>query len=239
MTAISIKGTTGNVKSRREGGDIIVEKTIEKAVVTETHQGAGKRVKGKQKPRELITLSAADVKGLEQETAEKIKEAMKDGKEATKKQLQLMNKATNDYGEMLERKHKAAEENMAAKMETIANKLTAAKQATKETAKAKTKIQGQLDKARAELNSIEAEKKERKERKEREKEAEKEEKEKEREKRKREKSMARPTREKSVVRPTREKSVVRPTREKSVAPDTRRGKSGARASKDTERTEER
>ena len=50
--------------------------------------------------------------------------------------------------------------------------------------------------------------------------------------------MARPTREKSVVRPTREKSVVRP-REKSVAPDTRRGKSEARASKDTERTEER
>ena len=131
MPAISIKGTTGNVKSRREGGDIIVEKTIDKGVITETHKGEGRRVKGKQKPREVITLSAADVKGIEKDTEEKIQAALKAGKETTKRQLQLMNTETNKYGEMLEKKHKAAAKKMTAKVKTIANRLASAKQEAK------------------------------------------------------------------------------------------------------------
>ncbi len=151
MPAISIKGTTGNVKSRREGGDIIVEKTIEKAVVTETHQGEGKRVKGKQKPRELITLSVADVKGFEKDTAEKIKEAVKDGKEATKKQLQLMNTQTNEYGEKLEKKHKAAVKKMTIKVKQLTKQL----EGVKETGKVEEqKLKGEGDKAKAELRKL-------------------------------------------------------------------------------------
>ena len=62
MPTLSIKGATGTVKTRREGANVVVEKTIDKAVLVETHKGDGKRVNGKQAPGKPITLSAAEVK---------------------------------------------------------------------------------------------------------------------------------------------------------------------------------
>ncbi len=68
MPTISIKGTTGTVKSRRQGANVIVEKTIEKGVITEAHKGTGKRIRGKQAA--IISLSAEDAKGFENAAAE-------------------------------------------------------------------------------------------------------------------------------------------------------------------------
>ena len=88
MPMISIKGTTGATKSKRVGNTIVVEKTIEKGLLKETHQEPGRRVTGKQSAKELITLSAKDIKALTRDAEGK-------GKEATKKQLMNMNLAAN------------------------------------------------------------------------------------------------------------------------------------------------
>jgi hypothetical protein len=81
MPTLSIKGATGTVKTRREGGNVVVEKTIDKAVLIETHKGDGKRVKGKQTPGKPITLSAEDVKGFENNTEARIRETLSAGQE--------------------------------------------------------------------------------------------------------------------------------------------------------------
>ena len=200
MPAISIKGTTGTVKSRRDGANIIVEKTIEKGVITETHKGTGKRIRGKQAA--VITLSAEDAKGFENATAEVLQDAYRG-----------MNVMTNKFGATLEAKHTATMKKMTQRVKTMNSKLTAAKEATKAAVTAKAKFVADVEKGLKEK----AEKKEKRD-KERE-----EEKEKEKEKKKREKSAERAKRDKSVARPTeakRDKSVARPTeakRDKSVA----------------------
>ncbi len=57
MPTLSIKGATGTVKTRREGGNVVVEKTIDKAVLVETHKAEGRRVTGKQTPGKPVTLT--------------------------------------------------------------------------------------------------------------------------------------------------------------------------------------
>jgi hypothetical protein len=51
MPAISIKGTTKNVTGKKEGANIIIQKTLEGGTLVETYEG-NKRTKGKQTPKE-------------------------------------------------------------------------------------------------------------------------------------------------------------------------------------------
>ncbi len=88
MPAISLKGTTGTIKSRRQGGDIVVEKTINKAVITETHKGQGRRIKGKQADRSVVTLTPEEVNGFDRDTQRKIQIAFDAVRDESKKKLQ-------------------------------------------------------------------------------------------------------------------------------------------------------
>ncbi len=122
MPAISIKGTTRTVKSRRVGTDIIVEKTIEKGVITETNTGGdNSRVTGKQNPKEVITLSAAEVTGIGNDLEEKIQKGLADSVARNKTQLQHMNTQANRHAEILETQHKAAVKKPASDIPTAVN----------------------------------------------------------------------------------------------------------------------
>mgnify|MGYP000541598003 FL=1 len=106
MPVISIKGTTGVVKSRREGANVIVEKQID-AIITEKHVGIGKRLIGKHRP--ILTLSAEDVKGFDANTEAKLRAAS-----------QYMNDQTNKYGAALEKKHKEEVKKMTQRVKAVA-----------------------------------------------------------------------------------------------------------------------
>ena len=138
MPAITLKGATGDVKTRREGNTVIVEKTIDKAVLVETHKAGGKRVTGKQTPGKPVTLTAADLKGFEADTQARIKEAVKVGREENKKAILWLNEQANQYGATLEKKlaaeekkHKAETKKTAARMKLLTNTVVKTKQANK------------------------------------------------------------------------------------------------------------
>ena len=99
MPTISIKGTTGTTKSKRVGNTIVVEKTIEKALLKETHQGQGRRVTGKQAAQEIVTFSAKEVRAL-------TKEAEKKADEKIKKHITAMNIAANKAMQKMEATHR-------------------------------------------------------------------------------------------------------------------------------------
>mgnify|MGYP000727365119 CR=1 FL=1 len=138
MPMISLKETTGTTKSKRVGNTIVVEKTIEKGLLKETHQEPGRRVTGKQSAKELVTLSAKEIKAL-------TKEAEAKGDEKTKKQLMNMNIAANKVTGKMEASHRAA-------MKTVSDKLA--------------RTETDRNKLQAELNNMVEAKKEKKERKE-------------------------------------------------------------------------
>jgi microcystin-dependent protein len=95
MPAIVLKAETGTTKSRREGNTTIVEKTVEKGVLTETHTGAGHRLKGKQAGKQTVTLSTAELK------------ALKAGKAASVTQVANINIQANKFMGQMEASHKA------------------------------------------------------------------------------------------------------------------------------------
>jgi len=65
MPKVVITGNTTKVTAARFGNDIVLRKKIVDAKLTETHRAApNKRVNGKQKDTEVLTLSAADQKAL-------------------------------------------------------------------------------------------------------------------------------------------------------------------------------
>ena len=65
MPKVSITGNSTAVVAKRFGGDIVLQKKLVDAKITETHRAApNKRVNGKQKDTEVLTLSAADQKAL-------------------------------------------------------------------------------------------------------------------------------------------------------------------------------
>jgi hypothetical protein len=95
MPAIVLKAETGTTKSRREGNTTIVEKTVEKGVLTETHTGPGHRLNGKQGAKQTITLSTAELK------------ALKGDKAASVKQVANINIQANKFMGQMEAAHKA------------------------------------------------------------------------------------------------------------------------------------
>ncbi len=142
MPTLSIKGATGTVKTRRAGGNVIVEKTIDKAILVETHKAGGKRVTGKQTPGKPVTLTAADLKGFETDTQARIKEAVKVGKEENKKAISWLNEQANQYGATLEKKleaetkkHTAETKKTAARMKLLTNTVVKTRQANKKLTK--------------------------------------------------------------------------------------------------------
>jgi chromosome segregation ATPase len=118
MPAISIKGTTKNVTGRKEGTNIVIEKTIQGGTLIETY--AGKRVNGKQAPGEKIALSAIEIDKLLSGTKNELNTFANKvlDKEVTKRNTQV--KKLDD------------------KVKTLTNKLAAVKQATKTQASAQT-----------------------------------------------------------------------------------------------------
>ncbi len=95
MPAILLKAQTGTTKSRREGNKTIIEKTVEKGVLTETHTDTSKRLRGKQSANQTVTLSAAEIKALDKVNDEKIAKGLGAGKAANARQLANMNIAAN------------------------------------------------------------------------------------------------------------------------------------------------
>ena len=93
MPAIVLKAETGTTKSRREGNTTIVEKTVEKGVLTETHTGVGHRLNGKQGAKQTVTLSTAELK------------ALKGDKAAGAKQVANINIQANKFMGQLEAVH--------------------------------------------------------------------------------------------------------------------------------------
>ncbi len=165
MPEIVIKGKTGTVKTRRVGTAIVVEKTIERGVITETHKGEGKRVTGKRNPKEVITLTATEVKGLGNDTEEKLKKAMADEKEANLQNMHNMNMIANRHAAMLETAHKAVVKKLTARMNTLANKLAGERHDSKANVSAWTNTKTQRDAAKAVVNTMTTYKKEKKDKK--------------------------------------------------------------------------
>ena len=99
MPTISLKGTTGTTKSKRVGNTIVVEKTIEKALLKETHQGQGRRVTGKQAAQEIVTFSAKEVRALSKEAETKADEKIK-------KHITAMNISANKAMQKMETTHR-------------------------------------------------------------------------------------------------------------------------------------
>ena len=65
MPKVVITGNSTKVTAARFGNDIVLKKKLVDAKITETHRAApNKRVNGKQKDTEVLTLSAADQKAL-------------------------------------------------------------------------------------------------------------------------------------------------------------------------------
>ncbi len=113
MPAIVLKAQTGTTKSRREGNTTIIEKTVEKGLLTESHTDPGRRLKGKQAAKQTVTFSAAEMKAFDKSNDEKIE---KGRKAATAKTLASMNAQANRYGAVLEANHRA-------EMKILADKL--------------------------------------------------------------------------------------------------------------------
>ena len=156
MPTLSIKGATGTVKTRREGSNVVVEKTIDKAVLVETHKAEGKRVTGKQTPGKPITLTAAELKGFENDTQTRIREAVKEGREENKKAISWLNEQANQYGATLEKKleaetkkHKAETKKTAARMKLLTNTVVKTKQANKKMVK-----NPEIDKVKTGMNAF-------------------------------------------------------------------------------------
>ena len=116
MPAILLKAQTGTTKSRREGNKTIVEKTVEKGVLTETHTDTSHRLKGKQSAKQTVTLSAAEIKAFDKVNDEKIEKGLRAGKAANAKQLANMNTQANKSVGQLEASHRAALKLMADKL---------------------------------------------------------------------------------------------------------------------------
>ncbi len=96
--------------------DIISLKTIDRAVITEIHKGEGKRAKGKQAPAKPITLSAEEMKGLENSTQERIREAIREDVAETKRAVAGINEQANRFAARLEQKHKKEAKKMKTQM---------------------------------------------------------------------------------------------------------------------------
>jgi hypothetical protein len=62
MPAISIKGTTKDVRGRKEGASYVVERTIQGGTLIETYPT--KRVTGKQAPGDKVKLMTGDIEKI-------------------------------------------------------------------------------------------------------------------------------------------------------------------------------
>jgi hypothetical protein len=111
MPAISIKGTTKNVTGRKEGSNIVIEKTIQGGTLIETY--AGKRANGKQAPGAKMALSAVEI--------ENILAGNKND----------MNSFANKVMDKEVKKHKKETTMLDTRVKTLTNKLAAVKQARK------------------------------------------------------------------------------------------------------------
>ena len=116
MPAILLKAQTGTTKSRREGNKTIVEKTVEKGVLTETHTDTSHRLKGKQSAKQTVTLSAAEIKAFDKGNDEKIEKGLRAGKAGAAKTLAGMNAQANKLVGQLEAAHRAELKVMADKV---------------------------------------------------------------------------------------------------------------------------
>ena len=108
MPAIVLKAQTGTTKSRKDGNKTIVEKTVEKGVLTETHTDTTHRLRGKQSAKQSVTLSAAELKAFGKGNDEKIEAGLRSGKAANAKTLANMNTQANKAVGQLEASHRAA-----------------------------------------------------------------------------------------------------------------------------------
>ena len=123
MPAIVLKAQTGTTKSRKDGNKTIVEKTVEKGVLTETHTDTTHRLRGKQSAKQSVTLSAAELKAFGKGNDEKIEAGLRSGKAANAKTLANMNTQANKSVGELEAYHKAALKLMSDKLATTAFEL--------------------------------------------------------------------------------------------------------------------
>jgi hypothetical protein len=127
MPAIAITAKAGEPKSKRVGQTIVVEKQI-KGVIIETHKAdAGKRVTGKKSTEDIITLTREDAKALGRETDEKIRQALAEGKEENRKQLEDVSAYANKHADSLINAHNAAMKKMTTKLAVVTGRLAAAR----------------------------------------------------------------------------------------------------------------
>jgi len=105
MPKVVIKGDATKVKAKRTGNEIVITKKLNKASVAETHPAAPKnrRVTGKQKSPELITMSAADLKAITDNhlTA---KAALKKSEESRVQDIAAMEKLTQTHVDDMQKK---------------------------------------------------------------------------------------------------------------------------------------
>ena len=128
MPSIAIKAKTGTVTSRRDGVDIVIQKSIEKGTVIETfHGGTNKRARGKQAPKEPITLSAVELKAITKNAGEKHAKELAEAKETNKKNLMNMNIQANRATGTLEGTHRVEMKKVTGKLNMVRNKLAATK----------------------------------------------------------------------------------------------------------------
>ncbi len=65
MSTVVITGKVRSVNTHRVGKYTMVQKKLQKASVTEVQSGTNRRLKGKQKSPDLITITSTDLKALE------------------------------------------------------------------------------------------------------------------------------------------------------------------------------
>ena len=123
MPAISLKGVTSSLKSRRSGGDLVVEKTIQNAILTEVHKPPGKRVTGKQADTSVITLTPAEVNALDRDTQRKVQIALDTGRDESKKRLAAMTAVANKSGAKVKAKHTAVAKKQTLKVTLLTKQL--------------------------------------------------------------------------------------------------------------------
>ncbi len=104
MPSIAIKAKTGTVTSRRDGVDIVIQKSIEKGTVIETFHGNNKRARCKHAPKERIALSAAGVEAVGKSEGEKHDRELAAAKETNASNLANMNIQANKVTRTLEQK---------------------------------------------------------------------------------------------------------------------------------------
>jgi chromosome segregation ATPase len=127
MPAISIKGTTNNVRGRKEGSSFVVERTIQGGTLVETYPT--RRANGKQAPGEKVQLMAGDIeKIISGNTRE-------------------LNSFANKVLDTEITKRKADVKKLDAKVKTLTNKLVATKRAKTTQAYVQTRMLNTMEQA--------------------------------------------------------------------------------------------